>query len=326
MKILEIMKLWSLATMLKAIEQTKEASTFVYDRYFKTKAEGILGNTAELKIKKGAGIVLRTIAPGADRLVKDMGDVFLLTIKLPRFGLSDQILAHEINEFESLEGKAKVESVSQKIAKILKEHKNDYMTTIEYMCTGALFGRVVDGEGKILLEFNTTAPKVEFKNKEINKVLNEIDDALVDELGKEVPYEVLASRTFLNRLAAKALAADLFKSNEAKWIKQADNKRVLEIQGTTFIPYNPSFKDENGNKKQYILDGEAIVIPTSEDVFQFVYGRADHTDALKSAPKLFFAAAPEKLDKGKGWGIETETKPLPYCVRPGALIKLKFSA
>ncbi|WP_294962054.1 major capsid protein [Sulfurimonas sp.] len=326
MNILEIMKLWTLSTMLKAIEQTKEASTFVYDRYFKTKAEGILGQTAELKIKKGAGIVLKTIAPGADRLVKDMGDVFLLTIKLPRFGLSDQILAHEINEFESLEGKAKVESVSQKIAKILKEHKNDYMTTIEYMCTGALFGRVVDGEGKILLEFNTTAPKVEFKNKEITKVLNEIDDALVDELGKEVPYEVLASRTFLNRLAAKALAADLFKSNEAKWVKQADNKRVLEIQGTTFIPYNPSFKDENGNKKQYILDGEAIVIPTSEDVFHFIYGRADHTEALKSAPKLFFAAAPEKLGKGKGWGIETETKPLPYCVRPGALIKLKFSA
>jgi hypothetical protein len=47
---------------------------------------------------------------------------------------------------------------------------------------------------------------------------------------------------------------------------------------------------------------------------------------MKAAPKLFFAAKPEELAKGKGWGIETETKMIPYCVRPGALIKLKFSA
>lgn len=321
-----IMKLWTLITTMTAINQIKESSTFVFERYFKAKGKGILGNTAELKIKKGAGIILKSIAPGADRLVKDMGDIFLLTIKLPRFGLSETILAHELNEFESLEGEAKAEAVSKRITEILTEHKNDYMTTIEYMSTGALFGKVVDGEGKVLFEFNTTAPKTEFKSKTITESLNAIDDALVEELGKEVPYEVLASRTFLTRLAAKATTEDLFKNGSAKWLKGSDNKRVLEVLGTTFIPFNPSHTDENGNKKNYIPDGEAIVIPTSEDVFKLVYGRADHTQAVKAAPKLFFAAAPEELERGKGWIIETETKPLPYCIRPGALIKLKFTA
>ncbi len=325
MKFLEIMKLWTIVKIMTAINQIKIPRTYIFDRYFKGVGKPVMGNTAKLKIKKGAGIVLTTIAPGADRLVQDLKDIYELTIELPRFGLSGVILAHEINAYESLEGEAKVEAISQKIAEILKEHKDDYMTTIEHMATGALFGKVVDGKGKVLFEFNTTAAPVEFKDKTIIQSLNSVDDALVDELGKEVPYEILASRDFMTRTANNATAAELFKTGEAKWINE-DDKRVLEVHGTKFVPYSASWVDENGNKKAYIEAGAAIVIPKSSDVFQMVYGRADHMEALKSAPKLFFASKPEELEKGKGWGIETETKPLPYCVRPGALIKLKYTA
>ena len=174
-----IMKLWTLITTMTAINQIKTSGSFVFDKYFKSKGKPILGNTATLKIKKGASIVLNTIEAGADRLVKDTKDVYELTIKLPRFGLSGQILAHEINEFASLEGEAKVQAVSQKIKEILQEHKDDYMTTIEYMATGALFGKVVDGEGKVLFEFNTTAAPIEFKAKTKEDIL-----AVIEELVK----------------------------------------------------------------------------------------------------------------------------------------------
>lgn len=321
----DIMKLWSLTKTMKAVNQIKTAGTFVFDKYFKSKGKSVLGNTAKLKIKKGSSIVLRAIAPGADRLVKDAKDIYELTISLPRFGLSGQILAHEINEFESLEGEAKVEAISQKIAEILKEHKEDYMTTIEYMSTGALFGKVIDGEGTVLFEFNTTADPIEFKAKENIDVLDEIDEALVDELGFEVPYEILADAKFINRVAAQAKAAELFKTGEAKWLDE-DGKRVLVVHSKRYIPFRASYTDENGDKQPFIAEAEAVVIPLSQDVFDYIYGRADHVEAMKVAPKLFFAAKPEELSKGKGWGLETETKMIPYFVRPGALIKLKFSA
>lgn len=320
-----IMKLWSLVTTIKAINQLKTSGTFVFDKYFKSKAKPVLGNTAKLKIKKGASIVLKAIAPGADRLVKDTKDIYELTIELPRFGLSGQILANEINQFASLEGEAKVEAISQKITEILQEHKDDYMTTIEYMSTGALFGKVVDGEGVVLFEFNTTADPIEFKNKENILALDEIDNALVDELGKEVPYEILASSSFISAVAADAKTSNFFQTGEAKWLDE-DGKRVLVVHSKRYVPFRASWVDGNGDKQQFIPDREAVVIPLSEDVFQMVYGRADHMDAMKTAPKLFFASEPELLEKGKGWGIETETKPMPYCVRPGALIKLKFTA
>ncbi len=325
MKFSDIMKLWTLVTSMKAINQIKTSGSFVFDKYFAKKGKAILGNTATLKIKKGASVVLHVLAAGADRYVKDTKNVYELTIKLPRFGLSDTILAHEINEFESLEGEAKVESVSQKITEILTEHKNDYMTTIEYMSTGALFGKVVDGDGTVLLEFNTTDEPVEFKGKTNIQALDEIDLALVDELGKEVPYEILADATFISRVSADAQKDELFKTGEAKWLDE-DGKRVLVVHSKRYVPFRASWIDENGDKQAFISEAEAVVIPLSEDVFQYVYGRADHTEALKVAPKLFFAAKPEELDRGKGWAIETETKMIPFCVRPGALIKLKFSA
>lgn len=325
MKFSDIMKLWTLITSIKAINQIKTAGTFVFDKYFAKKGKPVLGNTAKLKIKKGASIVLRSIAPGSDRLVKDTKDIYELTISLPRFGLSDKILASDINEFESLEGEAKVEAVSQKVTEILKEHKEDYMTTIEYMSTGALFGKVIDGEGTVLFEFNTTAAPIEFKGKENIDALDEIDEALADELGSEVPYEILADAKFINRVAANAKAAELFKTGEAKWLDE-NGKRILVVHSKRYIPFRASYTDENGDRQAFIAEGEAVVIPLSQDVFQYIYGRADHVEAMKAAPKLFFAAKPEELPLGKGWAIETETKMIPYCVRPGALIKLKFSA
>ena len=325
MTFIQIMKLWTLVVSMKAINQIKTSGSFVFDKYFAKRGKPTLGNTATLKIKKGASIVLNVLAPGADRFVKDTKSVYELTIKLPRFGLSQTILAHEINEFESLEGDAKVESVSQKITEILTEHKNDYMTTIEYMSTGALFGKVVDGEGTVLFEFNTTAAPIEFKAKENIAVLDEIDTALVDELGKEVPYEILADSLFISRVAADAQTNNFFQTGQAKWLDE-DGKRVLVVHSKRYIPFRASWIDENGDKQVFIKSGEAVVIPLSEDVFQYIYGRADHTEAVKVAPKLFFAAKPEELERGKGWAIETETKMIPFCVRPGALIKLKFSA
>ena len=46
---------------------------------------------------------------------------------------------------------------------------------------------------------------------------------------------------------------------------------------------------------------------------------------VKVAPKMFFAATPQELERGKGYAIETEMKAMPYCTRPSALINLVFS-
>lgn len=324
MTILETMKLWTLTKMLTAINNIKLVSMYTFNKYFNAKEEPVYGNLAKLKIKKGAGTVLASIAPGADRLLDDLDDIYEITIELPRFGKDAELLAHEINNFETLEGKDKAEAVSTWITNKMKEHTADYSTTIEFMAVGALFGKVVDGAGKVLFEFKALRDPIEFKGKNIDDALEEIDDALVDAVGQEVPYEILCSSIFMKRLRAAAHAENLFESKAARNVDE-NGKRVLIVHGKKFVPYRSTYKNTSGTKKKFIAEGKAIVIPNTPEVYGVVVGRADHIEALKAMPKKFFASKPEPLAKGKGWGFSTESKVLPYCKKPDALIELNYA-
>lgn len=322
-----IFKYFSLTTMLKIIDQTKVSASFAYDKYFSKSKKKVMGSMARIPIKKGAGIILESVSPNAEHLIQDDGDHYMLVIELPRFPLEKSISASELNELQALDDKEEqTQALSELIGFILKGHKDSFMTTIEFMCIGALFGKVVDGKGKVLFEFETTADTVEFKsNKTLVDSLNNIDDALVEELGTEAGYDILASREFITGITALATAEKLFEQNEAKWVDE-DGKRVLVVHGKKFIPYTAKYKNTQGVTKRFIPSNEAIVTPHSEDVYKLYYGRANHVEAMSKTPTLFFSAKPEKLKKGAGYTLVSESRPLPVCVRPGALIKLKYTA
>ena len=323
---LNAMKLWTVLATMKLIEQIKTAPSFVFDKYFNASRKGVMGSSVEVPIKKGAGIVLESVSPSAEHLYHEENDSYILTISLPRFPLETVINAADMNELKSLsDEKEQTQALSQKIGEIVTEHKESFMTTLEFMSVGALFGKVMDGKGNILFEFTSGATPVDFKSdKNLIDSLNEIDDALVNELGKEVPFSILADRSFISGVAARATTETLFDQGQAKWI-QEDNKRVLEVHGVKYIPYTGKYKNATGVDTQFIATNTAIVIPQSADVFKLYYGRANHTEALNKAPKLFFTAAPEALPKGRGYSILSEMRAIPVCIRPGALINLKWT-
>lgn len=321
----DILKLFTLQSMIAIISQLKVAPSFAFDKYFAKSQKGVLGSTVNIPIKKGAGIVLESVSPNAEHLIHDEGDTYMLTVTLPRFPLESVISASDMNEIKALDGTTdQAQALSQKIGELVQEHKDSFMTTIEFMSVGALFGKVMDGKGNVLFEFSSGAAQKTFTNtKSIIQSLNEIDDALVEELGTEVGYTILASRSFISGVAARATTEELFAQGQAKWINEGE-KRILEVHGKKFIPYTAKYKNANGQTKSFIADNEAIVTPDSPEVYKLFYGRANHTQALNKAPVLFFTAMPEELPKGRGYSIVSETRPLPVCVRPGALIKLKY--
>lgn len=321
-----ILKYFTVEAMVKIANQIKAAPSFVFDKFFNKNKIGVLGSSISVPIKKGAGIVLESVSPNAEHLIQEESEKFIVTINLPRFPLISNITANELNTIKSLENtNEQLETLVEKTTDILSEHKNSFLTTIEHMCVGALFGKVTDGMGNVLFEFSSSAPKQEFKGKTIINSLNSIDDALTGELGTIPPYDILASRTFIDRLATKATSEDLFKQNQAGW-EEVDGIRSLVIYGKKFIPYSATYKNGKKQPIKFIPDGEAIVTPLSAEVYSFYYGRADHTEAVGKKPTLFFAAKPEELPLGRGYAITSETKSIPVCIRPAALIKLIFSA
>ena len=324
---LEAMKKWTLTETVKLINQIKTAPSYVYDKYFAGNGVAKLTANINIPIKKGAGIVLESVSPSAEHLYHEDPDVYMLSITLPRFPLEKDITADEINAIKALENTTEQSiTLAQRIGEIGTEHKDSFITTLEYMGVGALFGKVYDGKGKVLFEFASSAEAVAFRSdKLLIDSINEIDDALINELGGIVPYTVMASREFISGIAARAMTEELFKNGEAHWVEE-NNTRVLFVHGAKFIPYTANYTNAKGERKRFIAENTAKVIPDSKDVFKLYYTRANHVDAIKKAPTLFFMAAPERLMKGRGYAVLSEMRALPVCVRPGALIKLTYTA
>ena len=323
----ELMKYFLATQMVAIIKQIKVAPRYVYDKYFAKSKEPKLSPSVQIPIYKGSGVILESVSEEGEHLIQDSGDKFLIDLTIPRFPLEKTNTSAELNQISALDGKKEqIETLSQKVGQILTEHKNSFLTTLEFMATGALFGKVVDGKGKTLFEFKSTStPIVSKSGVTLIEILNSIDEKLEEELGYIPPYEILASRSYINGIATLAKEEELFKNNNAKW-EEVDGRRVLIVHGKKFVPYSAAYKNTKGVTKKFLEDNKAIVTPFAPEVYKTYYSRANHTEALKMAPKMFFAATPEKLGKGKGYVLVSEMRAIPICVRPGALINLEYQA
>ena len=322
-EIMELMKKWTAVDTTMSLNQIKDTETFIYSRYFTAKMKGHKSNKIEIPIKRGTGCILESVSPAGEHLVNDRGDQYLLDLKLPRFPLVNPISASEINDIKSYDTPDQKEEVGRLIGEIQEEHKRSFLTTLEYMAAGALFGKVMDGKGKILFEFKGISEAIELKGKDTVSFLRSIDKQLVEELGKNTSYEFLVGNVFLDKLWDLCVAEKLDEKKTALWITK-ENKRCLEVHGVIFFPYIATYKNTDDEEKKFIEDNEAVCIPLGVDAFTTHYGRADHVKAVTQAPKQFFSALDEQ-ERGKGYEVLSEMKSIPICERPTAIIKAKYT-
>ncbi|MDD2267024.1 major capsid protein [Sulfuricurvum sp.] len=313
---------WNVKNTTKTLSQMKVTSTPIFDKYFRNKAHGILGSTTTIKIMKGSGMILQSVAPDAEHLIHERPTLFEIAVKLPRFALENNISASTLNEISSLDDPSQPIQLASEVGTIQKEHRLSFDTTIEYMSTGALFGKVMDGTGKTLFEFASTRPQVEFKTgKKLLDSITEIDDAMVEELGMNPGYVIKCGRGFYNHVMALAEAEDLFTKKLASIVTEGETI-FLVVHGRRFEAYTVKYQNTQGQLVTYVGTNEMAAIPNSDTFTDCIYGRADHTAAVKSPPTLFFGST-EELPKGRGVSVLSETKPLPVCLNPNAVIRGK---
>ncbi|MGN8609189.1 UNVERIFIED_CONTAM: major capsid protein, partial [Campylobacter jejuni] len=71
-----------------------------------------------------------------------------------------RISASEINSLRSLAlQEAQAKSLSGALGVLVKEMKESFNTTLEYMANGALFGKILDGKGNVLFDFGSASKK-----------------------------------------------------------------------------------------------------------------------------------------------------------------------
>lgn len=313
---------WGVKNTSDTLSLMKVTSTPFFDKYFKNKAHGKIGNTTTVKIKKGAGLILTSVSPEAEHMIHERPSLFEIAVKFPRFALENTISASTLNEISSLENQEQPIQLAAEIGEIQREHRLSFDTTIEYMCTGALFGKVMDGTGKALFEFASTRSQVEFKSgKKLLTSITEIDDAMVEELGVNPGWVAKSGRGFYNHVMALAEEEGLFDKKLASIVTEGE-VIYLVVHGRRFEAYTVKYQNTDGQLVSFVGTNDMAAIPNSGDFTDFIYSRANHTAAVKSAPTLFFGAT-DPLPKGAGFVVLSETRPLPVCLNPNAVIRGK---
>ncbi len=316
---------WSPNNVTEKLLHQKPIQTVLFDKYVKDR-KGQVGANFTVKIKTGAGVILESLSPEAEHLVHDRGDVVEFETKTARYALSNPITPEKLDNIESFKGEDKSLSLAEEIGEVQREHKESFDTSIEYQTAGALFNKVMDGNGKVLFELNYDGVTVDFKSDGSKKLRVSITEAtrhIKTTLGlQKVKISSLAGPSFMDKLNQLCLTEDLFKSNQAKWIDK-DGSSILEVYGVLFEEYVATYKNSEGEDKDFIPADSCVFLPEDGNIFKLRFSRANDTKATGLKPKLYFGAI-EELPKGRGWEVRSECRPLVYNSRPAATPKGKF--
>lgn len=314
---------WSPTNVTEKLLHQKPINTVLFDTYVKDR-KGQIGANFTVKIKTGAGVILESISAEAEHLIHDRGDVVEFEAKTARYALANPITPEKLDNIESFQNADKPLALAEEIGEIQREHKESFDTSLEFQTAGALFNKVMDGAGKVLFELNYQGLKVEFKSgKPLKESITEVIRHIKNELGvQKVKVSALAGPDFMDGIFKLAKEEDLFKSNQAKEI-DVEGENILVIHGMKFTEYIATYKNSDGEVKEFIPSDEVVFLPEDSNIFKLKYSRANDTKAAGQRPKLYFGAI-EELPKGRGWEVRSECRPLVYNSRPAATPKGKF--
>lgn len=316
----QLLELFSSDKITETINQVKASPRFVSDTFFKQRIPS-LESTARVEIIKGAGIVLNSVSENGEHSLEETKNAYILSIPLPRFALVKRISASEINSLRSLAlQEAQIKSLSGAIGVLVRDMKESFNTTLEYMANGALFGKILDGSGNALFDFGSADKSVieVNSNKTLASVCDGIEAKIIDEFGTNTDYEVLCGNELFAKISDLALSEDLYKNNLAS---RDEKDKSLILYGTKYRRYSAKYKNSKGKNVEFLAASEGIVVPR-DNSNRIYYTRANHTEALGKSPSLMFVSKPEILPRGQGIELVGEMRAMPVCTRPNGLIKL----
>jgi len=304
------------------LDHKKTVETPLFDKYVKDR-KGQVGANFTAKIKKSAGVILTSISTSDDHLVTDRGEILEYEAKTARYALADPITPETIDEIQSMKNEEKEMGVAEAVGEIQGDHRESIDISIEYQTAGALFNKVMDGDGKILFELNYEGFIVEFKDdKPLKESIEEAKRHIKKKTGQQkIQIEGLCDPDFMDWIFEKAKIEKLFDTKQAKEVVSKEGD-YLEVHGVQFTEYVSEYEDMEGNTKEFLQSKECVFIPLNSRVIKCRYSRASDTEAAGSKPKLYFGAV-EKLPKGRGWEVRSESRPLVYNSNPAATPKGK---
>lgn len=212
----------------------------------------------------------------------------------------------------------------------LQEMKNSIEATREFQRVGALRGKLLDNEGKVIVdlfkEFEVTQKKitVALSNKETNvrKFCLDAKRHSESKLGGVMVtgFRALCGPDWFDAMVDHEKVKAAFANyQEAQDRLGGDVRSGFTFGGIEFIEY-----DVTVSNQRFIPLDVAQVFPLARSVYRMFNAPANYNEAVNTLGlPLYSKAEPRKL--GKGWDLEVQGNPLAMCLFPEALVEMKAS-
>jgi len=296
--------------------------------------DGISTRTAVVEEKNGILSLLQTQPVGAPGAQNKTGKRKVRSFVVPHIPLDDVIMPAEFQGVRPFGQGSGLETLAKVMNDHLQTAKNKYNITMEHLKMGALKGIILDADGSQLYdlyaEFGIVAKEIDFaltsSGTDVSAKCRELVRHVEDNLHGEVMNGVrcLVSQEFFDALIAHSKVKEFYVNHSAamELIKQ-DPRKGFAFSGVTFEEYRAVASQPDGNPRRFITAGEGHAFPEGTmGTFKTIFapGEFIETANTRGIP-LYVKQALEKM--GRWIDLHIESNPLPLCLRPGVLVKVK---
>ncbi len=213
--------------------------------------------------------------------------------------------------------------------------RNKHAITLEHLRIGALKGTILDADGSELVnlydEFEITAKTINFalgtESTNVKKKCLEVKRHIEKSLRGEVMRTIhaLVSPEFFDALTGHASVKEAFERWQEGRALRDDMRDGFTFGGITFEEYNAEAGDVDGNVRRFIAEGEGHAFPMGTlNTFRTYFAPADFNETVNTLGREIYAKQ-ESRKFERGTDLHTQSNPLPLCLRPAVLVKIKAS-
>lgn len=319
-----------------AINSMQSPSMKIYNRFFKGREHLEPSDLLEFDIITGSQKIMKNISVMAPAQVRDLTGRKTITMKAPRLSQKRFIATAALNALRALGGKISLEQMKDRIARELKDIRNEEDRTLEFWAANALKGKIYDSDlSTVLVDYNMAVDhKPVLTSTDLWTHADSDPIAKIREWKQKIEDDCAANITGFAAFMGKDVMTALLKNSTVlnllkydKGRKMAEEADLARLAGVSMEEYGGSFIDDGGTRRRYINDDEFLLVGECDDLVDMPFAPVVDDDAPGGVGNvdaggngvLFFAKSWKKQDPSGRW-IKGECRPLPVLQRPDAVI------
>lgn len=265
------------------------------------------------------------VAGGVDSPARTMH-----TFQITHLPVYDTIVADEVQNIRAF-GTTELQAVENKVTEKLAIQKASLEMTREHHMLGALGGKILDANNKVLLDiydaFGLKREKISWKLNDENQLVGALIDSTLTGLRKKLKgaavtrWVAFCGDKFLEQLKYhKSLKEIYIRYQEGAAYRNGNagvNPIAFEFNGIQFIQYNNDF----GGSAAAIDSQQAFLFPIGTNLYSEFFAPADFNETVNTIALPYYAKR-KQLDFDKGYQLHSQTNPLPMLHRPDLVVTL----